>query len=83
MQFLVTIDAKVWEKAVRRLERKGVAGPAAEVLEALLSTALMDEAPPTKHVGDTTITSTTIMLTLGRIKVELIKDDSPQRRDGR
>lgn len=80
MKFVVWVDHKLWEKCARRLERLGITGPPAEILEALLSTALMSDDAPAKHVGDTTITtSTSIMLILGRIKVEQVPDDPPRK----
>jgi len=40
----------------------------------------MSDDAPAKHVGDTTITtSTSIMLILGRIKVEQVPDDPPRK----
>ena len=81
MKFVVRIDNKLWEKHARRLEKQGIVGPPAEILETILSTSLMhDPNAAPKHVGDTTITSTSVMLILGRIKVEQVPDDPPPHR---
>lgn len=67
MKFTVEIDDKVWARCAKALARSGFAGTPAEVLEAVLATAMTE--PPAKHVGDTTISSTSVMLTLGQLKV--------------
>jgi hypothetical protein len=76
MKFVVRIDDRVWTKCAKRLAVAGIVGTAAEVLEALLVTSLTDipERPPEKHVGDTTI-STSLMLTLGKVRVEQVPED--------
>lgn len=75
MRFTVTIDDKAWAKFSRRLERKGIAGQPAEVLEALIATTLTSEDPiPTPTARADGVTSTSIMMVLGRIKVEQVPD---------
>ena len=72
-KFHVAIDDRIWTKVARRLEGQGLSGHPADLLEALIVAAFTDETPK-KHVGDTTISSTSIMLTLGKVRVTLIPE---------
>jgi|CXWL01.1.fsa_nt_gi hypothetical protein len=68
LRFAVTIDEKVWTKYVKRQARKGIAAlPPAEMLEALIAQALAQDSA--KRAEDEQ-TSTSIMMVLGRVKVE-------------
>jgi len=73
MRFLVTIEPKSWAKLAKRLEARGYAGTPADLLEGLIVSTLTDE-PSKKHIGDTTLTSTSLMMILGRVKVELLPE---------
>ena len=75
MRFRVTIEDKAWAKLSKRLEAQGYLGEPAELLEGFLVAALTADMPPAKHVGDTTLVSTSLMLILGRVRVELLPDD--------
>lgn len=74
MQFMVKIDDRAWAKFARRLARHGITGEPAEVLEALIATTLTDESARPMGLGDNPATSTSILMTLGRVKVERIGD---------
>jgi len=76
VKFTVTIDQRTWDKCARLLVKQGITGAPAEVLETVLATGLSGEGP-VRHVGDVTISSTSLMLSLGRIKVEQVPDDQP------
>ena len=71
MRFLVTVEDKAWAKLAKRLETSGYTGSPAELLEGLLVTSITDDAPK-RHVGEITLTSTSLMMIMGRVRVELL-----------
>lgn len=66
MRFVLHLDDKTWSKVSRRLQRRGITGSPAEVIEVLLATALTEDPGS----SDPTNTSTRILLLLGKIRVE-------------
>ena len=69
MRFDVRIDNKVWGRLAKRLAGQGLTGAPADLLEALLATAVTNDTKPVRPASLASLTSTSIMVIPGKIRV--------------